>query len=186
MLCFVVHVGRGGPFLLVMNVNMHGERDGSCWWRTCIMLVYGERRQWLYLLVGYKHYRIKKKKCLTLSNNQWWLERITISICRDSAPSASNSEMRMRRGGSRLHPFQLLRCIACTWAPWVMHAFSRGAKPLVWAVIWQFCCSMQRVCWIYMSLEREYYYLRTHLNSPSLFCYFIKHFPLISMFDLQS
>jgi len=46
--------------------------------------------------------------------------------------------MRVRTGGSKLHLFWSLRCIACTWAPWVSHTFSRDAQSLFQTVTWQF------------------------------------------------
>lgn len=53
----------------------------------------------------------------------------------------------VRRGVSWLHPFQSVRCTACTWAPWISHTFSPGDQPLVQAVTWQFHCTLHLNWW---------------------------------------
>lgn len=54
---------------------------------------YGKRKQRQYPLMGYKYYRSivgNEKKLAHPSNNQQELERSTVSILRDSAPTVAN------------------------------------------------------------------------------------------------
>ena len=102
------------------------------------MALHGQRRQRQYLQMGYRHYGT------TTGNKRRKIDSPFLMT------SSSSREVPSLSGETLLPPVLnlkwgwgwswSLRCIACTWAPWVSHASSPGAQPLVQVMTWRYHC----------------------------------------------
>jgi len=69
--------------------------------------------------------------------DDWWqLKRIAISKWKKHRSSGCLNKA--EEGWIQAPPLLSLRCIACSWTPWVSHTFSPDDQPLVQTVTWQF------------------------------------------------
>ena len=102
-----------------------------------------QRRSWQWLLTGYKQYRAVAGNKKELTN--LFLQPVKVQeecslysekFCSLDFQPLNKSEERWIQA----LPLLVSQCIVCTWAPWVGHAFSPGAQPLLQAMTWPFCC----------------------------------------------